>query len=841
MSSAATNDAGLLQPDYSAKPVTFLKDVILKAISFVDTAANGHKWLLCKSEDGMGGELGTATALIKAYDPAASDNWEVAYTVMAEVGVVDLQRDVWTEDEIRKAAHQFLADGGLLTHQHLDMNSVGQLAESYVTLVDMEIPTPDGKSTLVKKGSWLIGVKPNAEMKKKIMAGEITGMSVQGSAQRVTADEEAVKAFIEKADKDNRAIPRKAGGEGIKLAQHLLGTEESGEYDDATEAALMAWMDKKGVPGLPTLATLKFLLSDQPVAAPAQAAPAAGPAVEQLAPLDMVEPPREEAEKDSEPYNPATTSNASDSNVFQHNGANEGAQPGSMGLRVQDLTPDSPADDLKAALYQSVQEGNEALTAYLQEHAGGASSGDLYGTDLSQPELWFMYSKFVGGARPMIDAAGDLVTGQQVEKEVEPEVEKGAWTGSHGGHDPDAHNGNAYNFVRTFGEWAHGKQSVAAKKLLDNGVVKTPEAADRLAAWLKDQWMNSTKWRHGSVKKNDDFTQILKDMDAKPELLEALHAEDEESTAPNPVTKVTEILRAGGSADHIMGQINEALSNRPTGMDGAAPALKNAILQALEAPEDERDEMIDNIIEDFTRYAKHSALTKSDSFSKATAAEETNANPNNSPIGEEMDRAKIEENRDHLTAAAEFITSILDGQSHEVPAEVEKEVDEAEKPVVEDAPEAPEAKDDEVAEAPDDLEAAAEEALEDEDEDVTEEELLRVLNHVVETMDSLEDRVAQLESLEKKLDQVGELAKALDVTGQIDVLNTQVSELTKALDAAVSSEEMEVVRKQLDDIASTPGAPSALPVDEARVAQPVVQEVAKSAPAQNNLWVGTFR
>lgn len=839
MSSAATNAAGLHQPDYATKPVTFLRDVILRAISFVDTAANGQKWLIMKSEDGIGNELGTSTALIKAYDPVASDDWEVAYTIMAEPGVVDLQRDVWTEDEIRKAAHQFLADGGLLNHQHADMNSVGQLAESYVAIADMEIPTPDGKTALVKKGSWLIGVKPNAEMKKKIMSGEITGMSVQGSAQRVTADEEAVKAFIEKADKDNRAIPRKAGGEGIKRAQHILGVEESEEYDDATEAALMAWMDKKGVPGLPTLATLKFLLSDQPVAAPAQAAPVAGPAVEQLAPLDMVEPPREEAEKDAEPYNPATTSNASDSNVFQHDGANVGAQPGSMGLRVQDLTPDSPADDLKAALYQSVQEGNEALTAYLQEHAGGASSGDLYGTDLSQPELWFMYSKFVGGSRPMIDAAGDLVTGQQVEKDIDPEVEKGAWTGSHGGHDPDAHNGNAYNFVRTFGEWAHGKQSVAAKKLLAHGVVKTPEAAAALSSWLKDQWMGSTKWRHGSVKKNDqDFTQILKDMDTNPELLEALHAED---AAPSAVTKVTEILRAGGSADHIMSQINEALSSRPTGMDGAAPALKNAILQALEAPEDERDEMIDNIIEDFTRYAKHSALTKSDNFSKATAAEETNANPNNSPIGEEMDRAKIEENRDHLTAAAEFITSILDGQSHEVPAEVEKEVDDAEKPVAEDATEAPEAKDDEATEAPDDLEAAAEEALEDEDEDVTEEELLRVLNHVVETMDSLEDRVAQLESLEKKLDQVGELAKALDVTGQIDVLNTQVSELTKALDAAVSSEEMEVVRKQLDDIASTPGAPSALPVDEARVAQPVVQEVAKSAPTQKNIWVGTFR
>lgn len=888
MSSAATNADGLVVPDYGSKPITTLMDVVLKAISFVDVAANGNRWLIFKSEDGIGSsdDLSELTALIKSYDPTADDDWEVAFTVMAEPNVVDKQRDMWTEEEIRKAAHQFLADGGLLNHQHQDMNSVGQLAESFVALGDMSIETPDGKTALVKKGSWVIGVKPNPEIKRKIMSGEITGMSVQGSAKRVQADQEAVKSAIEKADKDNRAIPRKAGGEGIKRAQHVLGIEESGEYDDATEQAISEWMAKKGVPGIPTLATLKLLLNDQPVAAP-MAAPAAGPVSPEVQELAPVEETEKHAGQDvpGEPYNPANTSTSPEYQKPEtQNGVYVGAQPGAMGLRAQDISVDSTEDDLKAALHQSVQEGNESLVAYMDEHLGGSSAGNLYGQEVNHAELWYMYSKFVSGTRPMIDANGDMQEPGAVQ--AAPVVEKGAWTGSHGGHDPDAKKGNMEFIVRSFGKWANGKQSVAARKLLDKGIVKTPEGANRLASWLKSQWLGSTDWQKGprkGVKKSFDaegleafdhdalvkavcsdlgmdhadlvqkmatpeYDDVLAKLFPHEQAAEEVPTVQAQSEEPNPALgKVADILRSGGSAENVMDQIRRALENKPRGMDGAMPALKAAITEAAQADPAERDEMIESIIEDFSRYMQHankSAVAKrAPDFSDAkSAAEETNANPTNSPIGEEMDQANIEENREHLSAAAEFITSLL-GQESKGAAEVEKEAVEEEEMKEEKAPVA-ELPEDPAPEADGDLEAAAEEALDDEGDDVTEEELIRVLNHVVESMDTLEDRVAQLETLEKKLDQVGELAKALDVTGQIDVLNTQVSELTKALDAAVSSEEMEQVRKQLDDIASTPGAPSAIPVDEAVRPARVVEEVAKSAPVLNDaasIWNGTFR
>ncbi len=875
MSNAAT-DTGLVQPDYNTKPITALVDVVLKAISFVNKGANGKRFFLFKNEDGLGNsdELSGYSPLIKQYNPASND-WEVAYCVIAEPNVVDKQKDVWTEDEIRKSAHEFIANGGLLNWMHETMDSVGQLAESAIALTDMEIETPDGQTETIKKGSWYIAVRPNQSVKKMMQSGEVTGMSVQGSARREAIEGNSLVANgVEKSDKDMRAIPRGAGGEGIKRVQHILGVEETEEYDDATEEAIKDWMAKRGTPGIPTIATLKMLLNEQPAVAPVEAAPVAPEVPEAPA---SVAAPVEEAEKHSgaapqpgQPYNPANNmTDAYPTHPNVKDGVNVGPQPGNMGLRATDISVDSAPDDLKAALAQSLQEGNEALAAHMEEHVGGTQVGDLYGRNISHSELWFMYSKFVGGARPNFDLEGNMVEGGA------GEVDKGAWTGSMGGHDPDAHNGNMENLVRTFGQWANGSQAVAAKKLLANGVVKTPEAANRLAAWLKDQHLGTTKWR-GVHKEDVDLTKVeglLSDKSEHP-AEQSVAAEEVVEPAPDKngetLKRVAAIIRAGGSNENVMAQISEALKNKPAGMEGALGALKTAIARAAQAPEGEREEMIESIVEDFSRYLAHhtkkGAVAKSaDTFSATPVVEDAPANPTNSPLGEEMDRAYIEENREKLAAAAEFITSILDGaSSDEVPAEVEKdaamvaeepkkkpfppaaeegaEEHAADAPVEkapEEAPDAPEA-----ADAPD-LDEGVKDELADEGEDVTEDELIQVLNHVVETLDTLEDRVAQLETLEKKLDQVGELAKALDVTGQIEVLNTTVTELSKSLETVVSSEELEAVKKSLEEVAATPAPSSAIPFETApAVVAREVETVAKSDISHNDpasIWGGTFR
>lgn len=71
--------------------------------------------------------------------------------------------------------------------------------------------------------------------------------------------------------------------------------------------------------------------------------------------------------------------------------------------------------------------------------------------------------------------------------------------GSAGGHDPRGH-GKIRFIIRAFGEWADGRQSVCVRRLLAEHpeVAKTPEKANALCAWMKDQWAGTTKWRGSS-------------------------------------------------------------------------------------------------------------------------------------------------------------------------------------------------------------------------------------------------------------------------------------------------------------------------------------------------------
>ena len=75
----------------------------------------------------------------------------------------------------------------------------------------------------------------------------------------------------------------------------------------------------------------------------------------------------------------------------------------------------------------------------------------------------------------------------------------GDGSGSMGGHDPDKYGKIRY-IVRDFGAWAGGRFRVCVARMRS----EHPEVArgheDQLCAWLKDQWLGTTKWRHGNQK-----------------------------------------------------------------------------------------------------------------------------------------------------------------------------------------------------------------------------------------------------------------------------------------------------------------------------------------------------
>lgn len=91
----------------------------------------------------------------------------------------DGQGDTYTEDEIRKTAHQFLASymgqGNGLKHQSYGHKNL-RIVESYLAPIGMTI-----EKTVVKKGTWIMSTWVlDEDVWKGIKSGEITGYSIRG-------------------------------------------------------------------------------------------------------------------------------------------------------------------------------------------------------------------------------------------------------------------------------------------------------------------------------------------------------------------------------------------------------------------------------------------------------------------------------------------------------------------------------------------------------------------------------------------------------------------------------------------------------------------------------------
>lgn len=165
-------------------PVNLIRDADIKAISIVGKGANRKRFFLFKADAEDSVELGHGR-LLKAED------WSAVYCVVAEpgwhedsgIGGPDID-DRWAdEDEIRKAAHRFMANGGLVNKLHESLEPYGQLVENAVALADF---TVNGET--IAKGSWYIAIQPTDDGKAAIEKGEFTGVSIEGMARREQVD-----------------------------------------------------------------------------------------------------------------------------------------------------------------------------------------------------------------------------------------------------------------------------------------------------------------------------------------------------------------------------------------------------------------------------------------------------------------------------------------------------------------------------------------------------------------------------------------------------------------------------------------------------------------------------
>lgn len=103
--------------------------------------------------------------------------------IVLEPETTDSQGDIYSAEEIESAAHNYMEQYQTVGHMHQTAlpETAVRVAESYLAPVDFEV---DGQP--VKAGTWLMVVHVLSDaLWAQIKAGDLTGFSIGGFAQRV--------------------------------------------------------------------------------------------------------------------------------------------------------------------------------------------------------------------------------------------------------------------------------------------------------------------------------------------------------------------------------------------------------------------------------------------------------------------------------------------------------------------------------------------------------------------------------------------------------------------------------------------------------------------------------
>ena len=130
-------------------------------------------------EPPAGNPFDKAGALIKGVDP---NDERFVLGIVLEPEVVDAQGDIYSGEEIRRAAHRFMEEfGGLGLMHRLRVNGEVKVLESFLAPTDLEVG-----GVQVRKGTWLLAVRVlSDELWERVKGGDLTGFSIGGSARRV--------------------------------------------------------------------------------------------------------------------------------------------------------------------------------------------------------------------------------------------------------------------------------------------------------------------------------------------------------------------------------------------------------------------------------------------------------------------------------------------------------------------------------------------------------------------------------------------------------------------------------------------------------------------------------
>jgi len=134
---------------------------------------------------GVSAFIGERRKSIKSQFVKKQEAKRIVTGVVMEPGVMDTDREFFSQETIERAAHTFLAEFRQMNMEHMKPISGVQIVESFITPISMSL----GEQS-IKLGSWIMSVKVNDnDLWKQITNGEITGFSIEGFAKPVVEDE----------------------------------------------------------------------------------------------------------------------------------------------------------------------------------------------------------------------------------------------------------------------------------------------------------------------------------------------------------------------------------------------------------------------------------------------------------------------------------------------------------------------------------------------------------------------------------------------------------------------------------------------------------------------------
>jgi len=115
-----------------------------------------------------------------------SEEQRIAYAAAMIPREPDKEGDVASTPTVEKAAHNFLKQNGGVDTDHSLIDGEGEPVESWVLKEDTTFDLPGGGEETYPRGTWMLGIKWDAEPWERIKSGELTGLSIYGMAEHVS-------------------------------------------------------------------------------------------------------------------------------------------------------------------------------------------------------------------------------------------------------------------------------------------------------------------------------------------------------------------------------------------------------------------------------------------------------------------------------------------------------------------------------------------------------------------------------------------------------------------------------------------------------------------------------